>query len=100
MNYIEKFPEKALCRNRSSNLKSKKGFNNHHWSYNLEHAKDVIEITSKNHAKIHRYMIYDQDWFMYRNTINTKSFEAMELMDTRERHERYIEEILIIKKDD
>ena len=65
--YNEKYPEKKLARARSSHLKALvKGNNLHHWSYNDAHFKDVIELTVKNHAKVHRYTTYDQEQKMYR----------------------------------
>ena len=85
-NYNAKFPEKVKARNATSHLKAKKKGNHlHHWSYNDEHFKDVIEITEKKHNLIHRYMNYNQDAKMY------EAIEAdMGLLNTREKHELYI----------
>lgn len=81
--YIEKFPEKRRAKNLSGHLKAKiKGNHLHHWNYNL--PKDVIEISELDHNKAHRYMMYDQEFFMYRR------IDTMELLDTREKHEDYI----------
>lgn len=91
--YIAKYPEKYEARKKCSKMKKNKGFNLHHWSYNEEHYKDVIELTMKDHMKIHRYMIYDQERMMYRTTINTHAFTINELLDTRERHLQYINEL-------
>ena len=57
----------------------------HHWSYNEEHHKDVIEITPKQHAKAHRFIVYDQERMMYRR------FDNNILLDTREAHESFIQ---------
>jgi len=66
--YKEKYPEKAAAKNRSSCQKPEiKGNHLHHWSYNEEHYKDVIELTSKTHALIHRFTFYDQERKMYRD---------------------------------
>jgi hypothetical protein len=75
--YYLKFPEKKKCRNIKSSLKPKvKGNNLHHWSYNIEHAKDVIELNVSNHNKAHRFLKYDKSTFMYKdlngNLLNTK----------------------------
>ena len=43
-NYKNKYPEKYLAKNKSQRLPCKKGNQLHHWSYNEEHYKDVIEI--------------------------------------------------------
>lgn len=87
-NYNNKYPEKKLAKNLSSNLKVEKGFNNHHWSYNLEDAKDIISLSIENHNIIHRYLIYDQDTYKY------KTLEGV-LLDTKEKHIEYINYILI-----
>ena len=63
----DKYPEKYLARNKSQRLPCKKGNHLHHWSYNEEHYKDVIELSVSDHALLHRNMIYDQERMMYRN---------------------------------
>lgn len=65
----------------------------HHWSYLKEHHKDVIRLEAKNHRKAHRFLIYDQEHFMYRRN------DTMELLDTRERHEAFIMEMIATKPD-
>jgi hypothetical protein len=87
-NYYEKYPEKFKAKNKISRLKLKiKGNHKHHWSYNEEHWKDVIELSPKNHYKLHRFIIYDQERMMYRRADNG------ELLDSRERHLSFFEEI-------
>ncbi len=83
--YNIKFPEKQKCKNICSNIK--KPFidaEKHHWSYNLEHAKDVIWLNKKQHMKAHRFIIYDPERFMYRRYDNNV------LLDTKEKHETFI----------
>lgn len=81
--YVERYPEKHFAKSRS--IKPiVKGNESHHWSYKLEHCKDVIELTVSEHNKLHRFMIYDQERMMYR-TLNG------ELLDTKERHLAYFE---------
>lgn len=83
--YKEKYPEKVLSRNNVSHMKSKiEGNELHHWSYNEQHRKDVIELTVREHGKCHRFLIYDQERMMYRRTDNN------ELLDTKESHEEWI----------
>lgn len=65
-----------------------KGNELHHWSYTLRHALDVIELSPKDHAKIHRFIKYDQKTFMYKD-LNGK------LLDTREKHEDLINKVLM-----
>ena len=83
--YVSKFPEKIKARNASWMLKSINKENHmHHWSYNEEHYKDVIEMNRIFHRNIHRFIVYDQSKFMYR----TK--ETGYLLDTKEKHIKYI----------
>ena len=81
--YNLNYPEKKLVRNKMSHIKCADGNELHHWSYNLEHALDFIEMTVTKHAFIHRFLIYDQEYYMYRTLKN-------ELLDTRIKHETYI----------
>ena len=83
--YKEKYPEKKKAKSASQHLPVlAKGNHLHHWSYNNEHHKDVIEITPKQHAKAHRFLIYDQERMMYRR------FDNNILLDTKEKHEEFI----------
>jgi len=83
--YKEKYPEKIAAKNKASNCKPKlKGNHLHHWSYNKEHYQDLIELPRLEHAKLHRYMIYDQERMMYRTTNGV-------LLDTKETHIAYYE---------
>ena len=83
--YYEKYPEKMAAKSAMGKMKASiEGYELHHWSYNLQHAKDVIELSVINHNKAHRYLIYDQERMMYRR------IDTNELLDTREVHENYI----------
>lgn len=76
--YAEKYPEKANARVKSQRLKPKiKGNELHHWSYNEEHYKDVIELNIADHNLVHRKTIYDQERMMYRTLDGV-------LLDTKE----------------
>jgi len=77
-----KFPEKYKARTAANRMSSING-HNHHWSYNKEHWRDVIDIDLKSHAKAHRFIVYDQERMMYRDLEG-------KLLDTRERHLEYI----------
>jgi hypothetical protein len=86
--YNEKYPEKREAKNKSIRLKSLvKGNHLHHWSYNKEHYKDVIELNQKTHHLIHRFMMYDPLSKMYRDC------KTLELLDTKEKHLLFIEKI-------
>jgi hypothetical protein len=78
--YFNRYPEKAKAQIKSQHIKTNiKGNHKHHWSYNEEHYKDVIELTPKEHALLHRHIIYDQERMMYRNLKGV-------LLDTKESH--------------
>jgi hypothetical protein len=81
--YAARFPEKKKAKNLSQRIKSTLG-HNHHWSYNIEHAKDVIDMKVSDHHKAHRFIIYDQERMMYRR------FDTNELLDTKEKHLEFI----------
>lgn len=89
----EKYPEKAIARSRTSKLKPLiKGNHLHHWSYNLEHATSVIELSISEHMTAHRFLIYDQERKMYRQLNGI-------LLDTKQAHEDYINTIIKSKFD-
>lgn len=92
--YSKKYPEKrkAHCVNQRNPL-MEKGYHLHHWSYNTQHHKDIIKLTVKDHLKIHRFIIYDQERYMYRRIDNN------ELLDSKKRHYNYIKWCLENKED-
>ena len=86
--YKAKYPEKVKAKNFTQHIKkSNPKHELHHWSYNEEHYKDVIELSVKNHNLIHRYLEYDQEFKVYRD------FTGL-LLDTKEKHLDFIEFIL------
>lgn len=82
--YKENYPEKSKVRSLSSHIKAPEGYNYHHWSYNIEHAKDVILLTVKQHNYVHRFIKYDKESKFY------KVKKTGELLDTKEKHELFI----------
>ena len=74
------FPEKVKCKNLLAKKFIIKGLERHHWSYNIEHACDIIHLSVINHAILHKNIIYDQQFFMYRR------IDTNELLDTKEKH--------------
>lgn len=82
--YKERYPEKELAYQSISHMTRKPNINRHHWSYKVEHHKNIIELNMADHKKAHRFLIYDPERMMYRRTDNN------ELLDTKERHEAYI----------
>lgn len=86
--YRDKYPEKYQARIKSMYLPKKKGFVNHHWSYNPEHYKDIIILSDKDHKKLHRNMTYDPSLMIYYD-------RSGNLLDTRRKH---IEYAIFVKK--
>lgn len=84
-NYLKKYPEKYNAHIASQRMpKLNDSSHLHHWSYNEQHHKDVIELSIADHSKSHSYMVYDQQFFMYRRS------DTNELLDTRRKHEDFI----------
>lgn len=82
--YNLKFPEKYLAKSSLGLSHKKEGFERHHWSYNKEHYCDIIHLTKKDHKKAHRFLVYDNEFFMYRR------FDNMTILDTKEKHIEFI----------
>lgn len=91
--YAQRYPEKLAAKKYSTNKLVPKGFEGHHWSYNNEYVKDVIALTKKHHMKAHRFIVYDQERFMYRR------YDTNELLDTKEKHESFIKMCIETKED-
>lgn len=84
--YREKYPEKYHAVIKSQRMK-KDGLHTHHWSYKEENAKDVFFLNYADHAFIHRQLSYDEVNFCYIS-------KEGEVLDTREKHEAYIVNLL------
>lgn len=74
----------------ASSIKVPQGFQRHHWSYNKSQWKDIIPLTIKDHAKVHRYTKYDSERLMYRTIHGV-------LLDTRGSAEHYYSKVLSIR---
>lgn len=84
-----KYPEKYKAKCLSGHLNPvTKGNELHHWNYNIEFAKDVIELSKSDHAKIHRFIKYDQKTFMYKDLNGI-------LLDTKEKHLELINKVIL-----
>jgi len=84
--YYKRFPEKLRGRNYTQHMSALvEGNHLHHWSYNYEHLKDVIELIPKIHCLLHRCTVYDQERMMYRIA------KTGELLDTKESHLKFID---------
>lgn len=91
-NWIKKYPEKRAATTAAQHI-NKLLDERHHWSYNDEHFKDVIHLTTRDHAKAHRFLVYDQERKMYRR------FDTNELLDTKERHLEFVNFCIKTKED-
>jgi hypothetical protein len=83
-----RFPEKLKARSILGKKHILPNFHRHHWSYNKEHYCDIIHLMIKEHSKIHRFLVYDQEFFMYRR------YDNMTLLDTKEKHLDFINHCL------
>lgn len=89
--YKLKYPEKVKAKYYSQHIKKSDPSNElHHWSYNEQHYKDVIELSRKDHNTIHRFLKYDKPTKMYRT-------RSGDLLNTREKHEDFIERVLSVE---
>jgi hypothetical protein len=81
--WITRNPEKRKAHLAMRNIKTPEGNHWHHWSYKEEHFKDVILLSKADHAKIHRFIVYDP---------NTSFFRTRQgiLLDTKEGHLEFL----------
>ena len=85
--YKDKYPEKQRAKNLSQDLVKTDNKNElHHWSYNEKDAKDCIELSVADHNTIHRFLVYDQESFYYKDLEDN-------LLDTKEKHADYIKKL-------
>ena len=84
----EKRPWTSLSKYRNLHRKFKveKGRELHHWSYNDEHIEDIINLSTNEHRKLHKYIKIDSEKRMY-YTISGK------LLDTKRKHLNYWESV-------
>ncbi len=92
--YLKKYPEKQKAK-AAVQYNRINGFELHHWSYNQEHWKDVIPISQTNHIKIHKYMSYNKEKMMYCSTITNGYFIIGELLNTKNKHQEFINQLLL-----
>lgn len=82
----KRYPEKEKARRATINMKID-GKHLHHWSYNEEHYTCVIPLSPLDHAKIYRFLIYDNNSFYFKDSKGN-------LLNTRNKHLEYINSIL------
>lgn len=88
-NYKDRYPETIKAKSLSGKIKAPDGYEKHHWSYRDGDEKDVIFLSTKDHNRVHRYLVYDKIECVYR------TLEGC-LLDTREKHEDYVSAVLNI----
>ena len=89
--WIKKYPEKRKAQTAVQKFPRGEGTHLHHWSYNKEHHKDVIELTIREHNLLHRFLKYNQETFFYEDLEGN-------LLNTREKHLNYWDKIKSLKK--
>lgn len=83
------YPEKKLAHDAIDSMPKSHDTHLHHWSYNVEHHKDVFHVAAKAHRRIHTLMVYDQERMMYRRLDGV-------LLATRESAQRYYDYVLTL----
>lgn len=86
--YYNLFPEKSKASRAAQVIPIENGQERHHWSYLDEHHLDVIILPKIDHMAVHRKIKYDQERMMFRGLDGV-------LLDTRQSHEEYINNILL-----
>ncbi len=84
--YFGNYPEKLKAKTACQKIRTPEGCHKHHWSYKEEHWLDFLILPLALHYKAHRFMRYSQAHKMYTTLSGT-------LLDTREKHEQYIQSI-------
>lgn len=86
----KKYPEKYKAKIHSQRLKKKNKNNHlHHWSYNKAHYKDCVELSPKDHNKLHRFIDYNQEMKIYIG-------KNGEILDTKDKHISYMKQVLTL----
>lgn len=85
--YFDKYPEKSIAYSLSGSIVVPEGKEKHHWSYSVEHAKDVIFLTKQEHDKVHCYIEYFQPAKMYKTIFGEPLF-------TKERFVAFMDYVL------
>lgn len=89
--YYLRYPEKRSAVTFANDIKCPKGFHRHHWSYEKVNWKSVFIIKESDHFFIHRYIRYVKELKCY------KIKENGTILDTREKHRKFINRILKLK---
>ena len=85
--YRQKYPEKYKAKIKSQRIsRNLEESELHHWNYNIDYAKDILELTKTDHAKLHRFLVYIEDKFIY------KTVEG-EILDTKEKHINFVKSL-------
>jgi len=92
-NYKSKFPEKRKAAILSQHINVPKGFERHHWNYNIIAAKDIIPLSVRDHAQLHRFLDYDEKLYIFKCSVSSESFKKGQLLDTKEKHIKYFIEL-------
>lgn len=85
--YDEKYPEKKKARIAAMFIHVGNNCVRHHWSFQPNHFRNIIELEKKHLNFVRCHLVYDQLNLCYR-TLNG------DLLDSRDKHERYINEKL------
>lgn len=91
--FHDKFPwqKTSTYKNLSRKFKLPKGMERHHWNYNDDFLEDFFALDTFDHGYIHKFLVLD----MEKRTFKTLTGEDL---DTKEKHQNYIFDLLNNKK--
>ena len=78
----------ATYKNLHKRLRLNKSMNAHHWNYNSQFQHDVIILPSELHRYIHTLLTLDPTLLVFKSEDGT-------LLDTKEKHEKFIKTIIL-----
>lgn len=88
--YRKKYKNKIKARGRVSNILKRDDMHFHHWNYNDEFHKDVILLHYRKHAKIHRFLEYDDNLLIYIAKYDIAEYKSGDILDNKKKHKQYI----------
>ena len=79
----DKFWKHGKYKNLHKKLKAPKGFELHHWNYNLDFIEDVFLLSRKQHGQAHIYLKLNESLLIFQDLNGN-------LLDTREKHFNFL----------
>ena len=83
---IKPWKDTSIYKRLHKKFKCEKGIELHHWNYNDEYLEDVFFMNIKSHRRLHKHLIFDNDLLIFKT-------KEGELLDSKEKHELFINNI-------